>query len=84
MIPIQGHSLKLNHDSGSQFNIEFRPGIAIQRGIKTWITIQRGIMTRVKCQRGILTRVKIQRGIMTRGHIKTWNYEPGSQFNVEL
>ena len=38
----------------------------------------------VKFQRGILTRVKIKRGIMTRGHITTWNYDLGSQFNVEL
>ena len=33
--PIQGDNLKLNHDSGSQFNVELRPGVLLQRGIKT-------------------------------------------------
>ena len=59
---------------GSQFNVESRPGV----------TIQRGITTRVTIQREILIRVTIQRGIMTRGHNSTLNYDPGSQFNVEL
>ena len=59
---------------GSQFNVESRPGV----------TIQRGIMTRVKILREILIRVIIQRGIMTRGHNSTLSYDPGSQFNVEL
>ena len=35
-------------------------------------------------QREILTRVTIQRGFMTQNHIPTWNYDPGSQFNVKL
>ena len=33
----------LNHDSGSQFNVELRPGFIIQRGIKTRVTIQPGV-----------------------------------------
>ena len=36
VIPIPGHNLMLNHDSGSTFNVESRPGVIIQRGIKTW------------------------------------------------
>ena len=35
MTPIPGQNLTLNHDSGSKFNVELRPGIIIQRGIKT-------------------------------------------------
>ena len=35
MIPIEGDNLKLNHDSGSQLSVELRPGVLLQRGIKT-------------------------------------------------
>ena len=35
VIPIPGQNLMLNHDSGSTFNVELRPGVIIQRGIKT-------------------------------------------------
>ena len=35
MIPIPGHNLTLNHDSGSKFNVELIPRVIIQRGIKT-------------------------------------------------
>ena len=33
--PNQGHNWTLNHDSGSQCNVELRPGIIIQLRIKT-------------------------------------------------
>ena len=35
MIPILGQNLTLNNDSGSKVNVKFRPGVIIQRGIKT-------------------------------------------------
>ena len=35
MIPIPVHNLTLNHDSGSNFNVELIPRVIIQRGIKT-------------------------------------------------
>ena len=35
VIPIAGHNSTLNYDSVSQFNVEFRPGVIIQHGIKT-------------------------------------------------
>ena len=35
MIPIPGHNLTLNHDSGSKFNVELIPRVIFQRGIKT-------------------------------------------------
>ena len=35
MIPIPGHNITLNHDSGSKFNVELIPRVIIQRGIKT-------------------------------------------------
>ena len=35
VIPIPGHNLTLNNDSGSKFNVELRPQVIIQRGIKT-------------------------------------------------
>ena len=43
VIQIPGHNLTLNHDSGSQFNVELRPGVIIPRGIKNLVTIQRGL-----------------------------------------
>ena len=69
-----GHNSTWNSDLGSQFHVESRLGV----------TIQHGIMTRVKFKRGILTWITDQRGILTRGHISTWNYDPRSQFNMEL
>ena len=35
VIRIPGHNWTLNHDVGSQVNVELRPGVIIQRGIKT-------------------------------------------------
>ena len=35
VIQILGHNSTLIHDSGSKFNVELRPGVIIQRGIKT-------------------------------------------------
>ena len=74
-IVIPGLDLMLNYDPRSEFHVELRPRIIIQRWIVTcdwdhrfnvefWpgITIQCGIMTRVNFQRGNL----------------------GSQFNVEF
>ena len=88
VIPIPGHNLTLNHDSGSQFNVEFRPGIIIQHGIKTrghnsmwdhdpgWtfnVESWSGSQFHVESWPG----VTLQRGFMTRGHNSTLNYDPG-------
>ena len=86
LIPITCHNWTLNHESGSQFHVEFRPGVilVIQRGILTRGQISTWILTRVLIQRGIMTGVTFRRGIMTRGHNSTWNYNPGSKFHVEI
>ena len=95
MIPIPGHNLTMNHDSGSQFNVEFRPGVIIQRGIKTrghnsTLNHDPGSNFNVESWPGSQFNVEswpgvtFQRGIMTRDHKSTWNYDSGSKFHVEL
>ena len=82
MITIPGHNLKLNIDSGSQFYVEFRPGVIIQRGIKTW-----GHNSTYNHDPG-----QILTWNLDPGHNSTWNYDPvttwnfytGSHFNVKL
>ena len=43
MIPIPGHNLTLNHDSGSKFNVELIPRVIIQRESRPGVTIQQGV-----------------------------------------
>ena len=84
VVQVSGHSSTLNHDSDSQWNVEFRPVVIIQRGIKTWGNHWTWYHDpRSYSQHEILTWVTIQRGIMTWGHISTWNSDPESQGNVE-
>ena len=84
MIPSPGHNSTFNHDSGSQFNVEFRPRVIFQCGIKTrgnfstW-NHDPGSNFNVESWPGIT----FPRGIITRGHNSTWNYDPGSKFHVE-
>ena len=95
MIPIPGNNLTLKHDSGSQFNVECRPGVIIRRGIKTQghnstLNHEPGSNFNVESWLGPQFHVEswpgvtFQRGIMTRDHNSTRNYDSGSKFNVEL
>ena len=75
--------------------MEFRPGVIIQRGIKTrghnsTLHHDLGLNFNVESWPGPQFNVEswpwvtFQRGIMTRDHNSTWNYDSGSKFNVEL
>ena len=74
MIPILDHNLTLNYDLGSQFNVEFRPRVIIERGIKT--RGHNSTWNHDPCE--ILTLN------LYPGQNSMWNHDPGSHLNEEL
>ena len=75
----------LNYDSGPQFNVEFRPGIIIQRGIKTFGHISTWNLDPGHNSTLSWSRLKIPRSIMTHCKNSTLHCDPNSwlQFKVE-
>ena len=74
MIPILDHNLTLNYDLGSQFNVEFRPRVIIERGNKT--RGHNSTWNHDLC--------KILTWNDDPGLDSTLNYDTGSEFNIEL
>ena len=77
-----GHVSTLNV-TGSRFHVKFWPRVMIQRWILTpvsWFHVH--LWPQIKLWPGI--GITIQCGILTRGYNSTWNFDLGSQFNVEF
>ena len=97
VISMPGYNLTLNHDSGSEFNVEYRPWVIILRRIKTgshnstW-NHDPGSKFNVESWPGTqfnvesLPGVKFQCWIITRGHNSTWgrNYVLNYDFGSEF
>ena len=92
-----GHNSTLNHDPGSNFNVEYWPRSQFNVELLPGITIQRGIMTRdhnstwnydsgSKFHVELWPRVRISHWIMIPipGHNLTLIHDSGSKLNVEL
>ena len=92
-----GHDSKLNYGPGQDSTLKFDPGSWFHVELWPKVLIPRWIMTpgldsMLNCDPASWFNIKlwsrigitIQCGIPTRGNISTWNFDLGSQFNVEF